>query len=236
MGLFDADERFGHDCVYQAILVYPALARLEHFYPHHITHIHLVGPNLLEGEDCEQTSKRLAYARDNSHDSGVHSNSLRSSLASPTSHQDFSISMPASTPKTAAGVGARAPERPFTLPQPGTVDHHITTTQPGNDAPAWSPRISTPENAIPESRIPQLQRQPPLSIPPGNQQRSYSSPPRCGTKIPISATSRIAGGAASTSSESMRAASNTESNSPTNSGPSLRSCNIRSNQPQNSLF
>ena len=217
MGLFDSDERFGHDCVYQAILVYPALARLEHFYPHHITRIHLVGPNLLEEEDCEQTSKRLAYARDNSNDSGIHSNSLRSSLASPTSHHDFCIS--ASTPKATAGVGAGTPERPFTLPQFGTVEHHISTTQPEKNAAALSPHISTPENAIPESRIPQLQRQPPLSIPPGNQQRSYSSPPRCGTKIPISATSRIAGGAASTSSESMRAASNTGSNSPTNSGP-----------------
>ena len=212
MGLFDADERFEHDNVYQAILVYPALARLEHFYSHHIRYINLVGPNILQEEDCMHTSKRLAFDRGNSQDSGIHSNSLRSSIASPTSPQAVCIPISASTPERNAGVCAGPIVTPHILRQPETVEHHTPTLiQPAADTSDSNPHISTPQDTVSESRIPLPQRHHPLNLSIDRTHRSNTIQRRSsGSKIPQSATSSSTGTTATTASVS---------NSPTNHGP-----------------
>lgn len=123
--LATADERFGDEIVYQAILVYPALHRLEHFFPQHIKNIDLVGPNVIEQEPCKEVRKTLALFSETSHDSGIHNSSYSSSTStpmSPNAQQPFALS--SSTPENSIGAHASPnrisiPESDWESPGPG---------------------------------------------------------------------------------------------------------------------
>ena len=142
MGAFVGDERFGHHCVYQGIPVFSALARVENNFCHKIKGIHLIGENLLEGEDCRETRKYLAMYRETRHDSGIHSHSFSSSMFSPTSSQA------ATSPRCPVFAGS-----PYGLPHqqeftagagsPTVASLYLSATPTGPKSKVTTPEVNT---------------------------------------------------------------------------------------------
>ena len=163
MGKFVGDERFGHHCVFQGIPVFPALARLENDFCHKIKGIHLIGENLLEGEDCRETRKRLAMYRETRHDSGIHSHSFSSSVSSPTSSQ-----------------AATSPRSPVFAGSPNGLPHQQDFPA-GAGAPTIASLYSSATPTGPKSKVttPEVNTQPQPNVRISDRNNSY---PQCNSR------------------------------------------------------